>query len=344
MLRMADGHKDWPLLLSSAPASPGHRRTAVVVGLLILVAFIATVPIAQRELVRFPGIILIQNTIAFLSDAITASLLFGQYAVSRSRALCILAFGYLFTALMAVSHALSFPEVFSATGLINGTSWLYPVWHAVLPSSIVVFALRRPDEYPRAAVRSATGAIVFTTLSAGALALACTWLVSAADPWLPVLVQDGRLLPASRAVVVVLLLLPMAALLMLAIRKGPSTLDVWLMVMMFSWLCTISLVTLVSARRYDAGWYAGRIFEVLTSLFVLVLLLSETIGLYAHNIRAATVERRERERRLNEMEAVLVHLSRVQELGQNVSTLVRRRETPRSSASLRSCIPRWRRR
>jgi two-component system sensor kinase FixL len=56
-------------------------------------------------------------------------------------------------------------------------------------------------------------------------------------------------------------------------------------------------------------------------MFILLVLLSETIGLYARHIRAAAIERRERERRLNEMESVLVHLSRVSALGQNVSTL-----------------------
>jgi hypothetical protein len=45
-------------------------------------------------------------------------------------------------------------------------------------------------------------------------------------------------------------------------------LDAWLMVVMFSWLCTISLVSCVSAQRYDVGWYIGRIFEAMTSLFV----------------------------------------------------------------------------
>jgi two-component system sensor kinase FixL len=70
------------------------------------------------------------------------------------------------------------------------------------------------------------------------------------------------------------------------------------------------------------GWYVGRVFDWLTSLFILLIFLSETIALYARNVRATAVELHERERRLNEMEAVLVHLSRVNELGQNVSSLI----------------------
>jgi two-component system sensor kinase FixL len=103
---------------------------------------------------------------------------------------------------------------------------------------------------------------------------------------------------------------------------------------MLSWLCTISLVSFVSTKRYDVGWYIGRIFEAMTSLFVLVVLLSEIIALYAHNTHAAAVERRERARRLTEMEAVLAHLSRVNELGQNFSTLIHEISQPLAAISM----------
>ena len=326
--------RDLPILLSAAGASTGQRRAAFIVSLIVLAGFITTVPIAQVNLARFPGIILIQNTLAFVNDALTACLLFAQYAVSRSRALCALAFGYLFTALMAVSHALSFPAVFSPTGLLEGTPWLYVAWHAVLPVAIIWFALRRPDQESPGSTRNALIPIAVTSLGAVCLALASTWIITKAETWLPALVQAGRLMPASKVVVAVLLLMSLAALLMLLARKSPSMLDVWLIVVMLTWLCTISLVSFISVERFDAAWYVGRIFEVLTSTFVLFALLSETIGLYARNARAAAIERRERERRLNEMEAVLIHLSRVNELGQHVSTLIHEITQPLAAISM----------
>jgi C4-dicarboxylate-specific signal transduction histidine kinase len=141
-------------------------------------------------------------------------------------------------------------------------------------------------------------------------------------------------MPASKIIVAVLLLIPLGALLMLASRKTHSVLDVWLMVVMFSWPYTISLVSFVSAQRYDVGWYIGRVFEVMTSLFVLVVLLSEIIALYAYNTHAAAVERRERERRLTEMATVLTHLSRVNELGQNFYTLIHEISQPLAAISM----------
>jgi two-component system, sensor histidine kinase and response regulator len=213
--------RDLPILLSAAGASTGQRRAAFIVSLIVFAGFITTVPIAQVNLARFPGIILIQNTLAFVNDALTACLLFAQYAVSRSRALCALAFGYLFTALMAVSHALSFPEVFSPTGLLEGTPWLYVAWHAVLPVAIILFALRRPDQESPGSTRNALIPIAVTSLGAVCLALASTWIITKGETWLPALVQAGRLMPASKVVVAVLLLMSLAALLMLLAPQKP---------------------------------------------------------------------------------------------------------------------------
>ncbi|HET6839401.1 MAG TPA: MASE4 domain-containing protein [Bradyrhizobium sp.] len=52
-------------------------------------------------------------------DLVTAVLLFCQFNVLRARALFVLASGYLFTAFVAISHELSFPHVFSPTGLLG---------------------------------------------------------------------------------------------------------------------------------------------------------------------------------------------------------------------------------
>src|SRR6266403_317207 len=72
-------------------------------------------------------------------------------AVRRSRALNLLAGGYLFTALIAVPHALTFPQVLSETGLLaagpQSAAWLYLAAHAVLPVTIIAFAVRREDDH-----------------------------------------------------------------------------------------------------------------------------------------------------------------------------------------------------
>ena len=125
-----------PVPPSLLPATLTQRRAALAVSFFVLAVFFTTLPFARIGWVSFPGFIQIQKTLMLVSDLITAALLFGQYAIGRTRALNMLAGGYLFTALIAVPHALTFPQVFSETGLLaagpQSAAWLYLAAHAVL--------------------------------------------------------------------------------------------------------------------------------------------------------------------------------------------------------------------
>jgi signal transduction histidine kinase len=306
--------------------------------LLLLAAFLATLPVARILWPHFPAFVLIQQALLATNDLITAALLFGQYSIGRTRALNILASGYLFTALIVIPHALSFPEAFSETGLLGAgpqsAAWLYIGWHAVLPVAIIVFALRREDKSSPDQIFGVGGApILGGSLAAVGLVVAMTLIVTAGHAWLPEVIENGHFTSATQVAIGAVLALPLAALLLLARKRPRAVLDLWLMVVMFAWLCTICLGAFVSGGRFDVGWYIGRIFDWLTSLFVLLMLLSETIALYARNARANADELRQRERRMKEMEAVLIHLSRVSELGQNVSSLIHEINQPLTAIS-----------
>ena len=103
-----------------------------------------------------------------INDLITAILLFSQFAIVRSRALLLLASGYLFTAIAAIVHALTFPGVFAPTGLLNAgpqtTVWLYQIWHVGFPLLVLGYALLKDkDGGPKiqgSALRAALGSIV----------------------------------------------------------------------------------------------------------------------------------------------------------------------------------------
>src|SRR5215204_14258 len=335
-VRVADA-SEVMVLLSSQPPTAGQRRVGLLMSSIMLAAFVAILPFAKIGLAHFPGVILVQNSLLLTNDLITAALLFTQYRFARSRALIVLAAAYLFTGVMGISHAITFPGLLPELVLLNGgpqtTPWIYVGWHSVLPLAVILYALRPTDDYVDDEFAHAGIPILVAIFSALGGAAAMTWFMTAGHAWLPVLVQDGRLMPASKVVVAALLLPPLGALLVLAKRRSRSVLDLWLMVVMLAWLCTISLVSFVSNQRFDAGWYTGRVFEVLTSLFVLLMLLSEMFGLYARRVHAAAIERRDRERRLKEMEAVLAHLARVSELGQIVSALSHEVNQPLSAIS-----------
>jgi hypothetical protein len=152
--------------LSTTVAGPRQRRLALAVVLISTVLFLIAAPFAKVPLRPVAAFIPVYETALFLIDLITAVLLFGQFAILRSRALLVLASGYLFTSTMTVVHALSFPGLFSPTGLLGAgpqtTVWLYVFWHVGFALFVIAFALLRddtsapdgPDRDPRVAIVS----------------------------------------------------------------------------------------------------------------------------------------------------------------------------------------------
>lgn len=130
--------------LSTEQAGPGEKKLARIVVAASLLAFAVGVPFVRTPLAPVPAFIPTYEAALWINDAITA-VLFSHFARLRSRALLSLAAGYLFDSFMVVSHALSFPGVFSPTGLMGAgpqtTAWLYFFWHAGFPLFVMVYAL-----------------------------------------------------------------------------------------------------------------------------------------------------------------------------------------------------------
>ena len=89
------------------------------------VAFVAVAPFAGRPLATLNAFFPSLDAIVFVTDLITAVLLFAQFSISRSRSIFALASGYLFTALIVIPHALTFTGAFSETGLsVRSPNWV----------------------------------------------------------------------------------------------------------------------------------------------------------------------------------------------------------------------------
>ena len=54
-----------------------------------------------------------------------------------------------------------------------------------------------------------------------------------------------------------------------------------LMVVMRAWLCDIAFSAVLNSGRFDLGFYAGRVYGLAASIFVLIVLQRETGRLYA---------------------------------------------------------------
>src|SRR5512141_3251864 len=131
--------------VSSKPAERREVRFASVAVLVSIAIFSIAAPFATLPLAQVPAFIPAYEAALVINDLITAVLLFGQFNILRSRALFVLASGYLFTASIAFVHALTFPGLLAPTGLLGAgpqsTVWIFTFWHGGFPLFVIAYAL-----------------------------------------------------------------------------------------------------------------------------------------------------------------------------------------------------------
>jgi PAS domain S-box-containing protein len=288
---------DRSIFLSTSPDTKRDRTAAVVVVAVSSVLFAVAVPYAAVPLTPVPAFVASYQSALAVNDLITAVLLFSQFGILRSRALLLLASGYLFTAAAAFVHALTFPGLFAPAGLLNAgpqtTVWLYMIWHGGFPLFVLGYALLKDKEGGAKIRGSVTTAILLSVIAVSVAISALTWVVTATHYILPTLLSGGHYTATLIGVVSAAWLLSLAALLALWFRRPHSVLDVWLMVVMCAWLFDIALSSIVNAARFDLGFYAGRLYGLCAASFVLAVLLIDNVALQAQLSRLLEAVRRQ---------------------------------------------------
>ena len=292
------------------PPTPRQTRWALAVAAVALAGFAAVVPIADRPLTQLNAFFPSLDAIVFVSDLVTAVLLYAQFSISRLRALLALAAGYLFTALIVIPHALTFAGAFSPTGLLGANiqtgSWLFIFWHIGFSAGLLAYAVLR-EEWFATHVSQVRVLPAIGCSAAGVVGLVCalTWLATAGASMLPpIILNDQRhispivVYPISFAI-----LISLAALLLL-LRRRRSVLGLWLMVVALVAILELAFSGLLASIRFSAGFYAGRTFSLLTASIVLIVMLAETTVLYMRLARSNAMLRREQNNKLMNLEAM----------------------------------------
>jgi signal transduction histidine kinase len=298
-------------LLATLPPSRGQIRLALGIAVALLVAFGVTAPFARTPLLRLDGFVPAHQGIYAVNDLITSALLFAQFSIVRRWALLALAIGFLYTALIAISHALAFPGAFSPTGLLGAklqtTAWLYNFWKVGLPLAVIVYALLKDaDRWTSISERSPRVVILWSVALVVATVCALTWISIHAGERLPTILSSDAVQysqGAERVIGVFQVLLCVVALTFLWTRQS-SVLDLWLLVLSFTLVLEVATSTLLASARFDVGWYAARGFALAASLVVLLVLLSETTALYANLALSVIRQRGERQARQIAMDAM----------------------------------------
>ena len=279
---------------SRAAPSAGQRR-----GLLAATVITA---FGTTQLQQIEGFIPATEFVIFVSDLFTAALLLSHARIIGSHRLLVLACGYLFSALIVVSHALTFPGAFAPFGLLGAglqtTPWLFIFWHLGFPASIIGYACLKDEKrtLPPSTIYWSAALVVL-------LALLLTWIVTVHHDILPPLFVDRRTLTSLGNHVTGIDFLTSLLALTLLWRRRKSVLDLWLTVALVCMVAELWVTTFVIGTRFSLGFYASRLLSVTVSVVVLIVLLTESTVLYGRLPNTIALLRRERDNRLMSVDA-----------------------------------------
>jgi PAS domain S-box-containing protein len=266
-----------PADLAKHPPTSAQLRSVLVVLAVLAVLFALLAPFARTPLPTAPQFVPMYQSVLIGSNLLTGILLLGHVHTSRAWPLGILTLGYFFTALIALAHMLTFPGLFSAHGVLGGNTqtapWLFMIWHALFPLFVIAYGARYRRPLPSHFMRVGT---LLTCLFVSLLVLVCT----TGAPYLPELMDGHRFRPAYRWIGAAVLALSLYALWTTARKRPRALLDVWLTIAMSAWVFELLLSCLLNSGRFDLGFYAGRLYGLAASLFVLGAIAIDNIALH----------------------------------------------------------------
>lgn len=275
---------------SLSAGEPGRAEFRIAWGLGVgtVAALVGLAPFAALPLSHFTAFTPAYESWSILCALITTLLLLSQVAIVRSNAILVLAMGYLLTALVTTLQFITYPGNFSPTGLFESGSgasdWLFVVRGAVLPSSVIAYAImggassRDADGVagePVPVVRQTSvivGAAALLVVGWGALPL-IVMAAQAIGPLISTTTGYTALFKACNQVVALLGVLAIGAM---VARRLKTRFDLWIFVTMLVWFGEIVLTGLLSGGRYDLGWYGGQAFGAAASSALMVALLFES--------------------------------------------------------------------
>jgi hypothetical protein len=249
-------------ILTLTRASPSRLQRIMalrVVPALLILVFACAKPFATVDLRPLEAFVPFYVTALFLNDLITAALLFAQFAILRTRAMLIIANGYLFAALMLIPYTLSFPDVFQAGSLVGNfqsTPWLYILRHSGAALFMCAFAVSDSGvQTPRA--RQGTRSMALLSALATALVVLVAALVCIRGHALLPAVFGGHSLFLSDWIFYagVPFVSSYATALILLWSRRDTILGLWLFVVALINLFGAFLAYYPTSNRFSVGWY-----------------------------------------------------------------------------------------
>lgn len=296
------------MLLSSIPRRKvqfwlAGSMLATSVLVLVLIA-----PYAGHKLTHLAVVLPAYAAAVLVIELVTAIFLLALFYVQPSRAILFLAAGYLFSGTLVAPWVLTFPGVFSSLGIeesIQSAAAFAALKRLGFPLFVLAYAVLPDRRLPR---RWVTSWIMGTVASVLAFIAMASWLILADESGLHLssAFMTDALTPGLlwRFIPPIAIALYLAGIIALAARHR-TVLDLWLVVVLGTLLIEIVQISYLGAGiRMSLGWWAGRFYGLVSASIILVVMLSETIAVYARLARATAAEGRARQNRLTAMEAL----------------------------------------
>ncbi len=258
--------------IATAPATSADRRWAGATALALLALFVVSVPFSPWRALEVPAFVPSVVGAGIVALVLTAVLLYVQYRIERDLKLALLALAYGYAALTQTLYVLTFPGIFSRTGLFGAgpqtASLMYVASQVGFGAFVIAVGIagRRNWRLRRDGVRVLAVATLLATCAFAAV-------VTAGYGWLA-----GPLTGNAYASGWFRYVVPFTAgemLIGLAIvADGLKTVtEVWLAVVLLARAVAIITGGELSSGRYSFGWYAARLEEFVAAIVVLAVFL-----------------------------------------------------------------------
>lgn len=248
----------------------------------------------RDEAVRLPSFLAAVCGAVIIAELLSSLVFFGYERTQRDARYLLLAAAYCCSGCIAVPYLLTFPGIISSSGLFGATEqtapYLWVCWHALFPALILVAVLAPSPWRMKTGLQSLALASAVIAIAI-AIAAATTWLLTIQADALPNLrSHDVFLDDVARIVAPVICALD--ALALAALLRNPQRypgMTAWLAISLIA--SALDTVVGVLSARYSYGWYAGKIFSVISPTAILVAYFIEMFDLQS-NLSNKTTELR----------------------------------------------------
>ncbi len=260
--------------IATAPATDGDRRWAAASALAIVALFVVSIPFSRMRIATVPAFVPSVVGAAVIALVLTTVLLYVQYRIERDLKLALLAIAYAFAALTQTLYVLTFPGIFTATGLLGAgvqtASWIYIGSHVGFGLFLIAegVAARRGWRLSRNGVRAlALGTLLVVAGFAMVVTLGHDLIPGSNDGTAFTPLWTRVIAPAVAAEILLAVVI---------VANGLQTVtQVWLGIVLLARFVAIVTGAELSSGRYSFGWYAARVEELVAAVVVLAIFLAK---------------------------------------------------------------------